>query len=60
MIKNIVENNKNIDVNEDKMNKLREMFPDCFDKNGKFDISTFEEDLKANNSIVKRRIKKPK
>lgn len=32
MIKNIVENNKNIDVNEDKMNKLKEMFPDCFDK----------------------------
>ena len=53
MIKNIVENNKNIDVNEDKMNKLKEMFPECFSSNGKFDISTFEENLKVNTSIVK-------
>lgn len=53
MIKNVVEKNKNIDVNEDKMNKLKEMFPNCFNINGEFDISMFEEELKANNSIVK-------
>ena len=53
MIKNVVEKNKNIDVNADKMDKLKEMFPNCFDANGKFDISVFEEDLKANTSIEK-------
>ena len=53
MIKNVVEKNKNIDVNEDKMNKLKEMFPNCFNINGEFDISMFEEELKANISIVK-------
>lgn len=53
MIKNVVEKNKNIDVNEDKMNKLKEMFPNCFNINGEFDISVFEEELKANISIAK-------
>ena len=41
MIKNVVEKNKNIDVNEDKINKLKEMFPNCFNINGEFDIYVF-------------------
>lgn len=53
MIKNVVEKNKNIDVNTDKMNKLKELFPNCFNANGDFDISVFEEELKTNSSIVK-------
>ena len=53
MIKNVVEKNKNIDVNEDKINKLKEMFPNCFNINGEFDISVFEEELKTNTSIIK-------
>ena len=53
MIKNIVENNKTLDVNKDKMNKLKELFPNCFNSNGDFDISIFEEELKVNTSIVK-------
>lgn len=53
MIKNVVENNKNIDVNVDKMNKLKEMFPNCFNSNGEFDISVFEEELKTNTSVIK-------
>lgn len=53
MIKNIVEKNKNIDVNEDKISKLKEMFPNCFNINGEFDISVFEEELKTNTSIIK-------
>ncbi len=53
MIKNVVEKNKNIDVNADKMNKLKELFPNCFNANGGFDISVFEEELKENTSIVK-------
>lgn len=53
MIKNVVEKNKNIDVNEDKINRLKEIFPNCFNINGEFDISVFEEELKTNTSIIK-------
>ena len=53
MIKNVVEKNKNIDVNANKMDKLKEMFPNCFNANGEFDISVFEEELKENTSIIK-------
>ena len=53
MIKNIIEKNKNIDVNADKMDKLKELFPNCFNANGEFDISVFEEELKENTSIIK-------
>lgn len=53
MIKNIIENNKNADINTNKINKLKELFPNCFNGNGEFDISVFEEELKSNTSIVK-------
>ena len=35
------------------MDKLKELFPNCFNANGGFDISVFEEELKENTSIVK-------
>ncbi len=53
MIKNIIENNQNVDVTSNKMKKLRELFPNCFNSNGEFDISVFEEELKTNTSIIK-------
>lgn len=53
MIKNIVENNKNVDINANKINKLKELFPNCFNSNGEFDMSVFEKELKLNTSIVK-------
>lgn len=53
MIKNVIDSNKNIDVNADKMNRLKEIFPNCFNGNGEFDIYTFEEELKINSSIIK-------
>lgn len=53
MIKNIIENNKNVDINTNKINKLKELFPNCFNSNGEFDMSVFEEELKSNTSIVK-------
>ena len=46
MIKNIIENNKNVDINTNKINKLKELFPNCFNSNGEFDMSVFEEELK--------------
>lgn len=53
MIKNIIDNNKNMDINADKINKLKELFPNCFSNNGVFDMSIFEEELKTNTSIIK-------
>lgn len=53
MIKNIIENNKSVDINTNKINKLKELFPNCFNSNGEFDMSVFEEELKVNTSIVK-------
>lgn len=53
MIKNIIENNKNVDINTNKINKLKELFPNCFNGNGEFDMFVFEEELKSNTSIVK-------
>lgn len=53
MIKNIIDNNKNMDINADKINKLKELFPNCFSNNGEFDMSIFEEELKTNASIIK-------
>lgn len=53
MIKNVIDSNKNVDVNGNKMNRLKEIFPNCFNGNGEFDIYTFEEELKINSSIIK-------
>lgn len=53
MIKNIVENNKNIDINKNKIDNLKDLFPNCFNSNGEFDISLFEDEIKINTSIVK-------
>lgn len=53
MIKNVIENNKNVDINSNKIQQLKDLFPNCFNANGEFDISTFEEELKKNTSIVK-------
>lgn len=53
MIKNIIDNNRNVDANVNKLNKLKELFPNCFNNNGEFDMSIFEEELNTNTSIVK-------
>lgn len=53
MIKNVIDNNKSVDINADKMNRLKELFPNCFNSNGDFDIYTFGEELKENTSVVK-------
>ena len=53
MIKNIVENNKNVDINKNKIDKLKDLFPNCFNNNGEFDISLFEDEIKTSAPIVK-------
>lgn len=53
MIKDVIKKNKNTDVNAYKINNLRELFPTCFNNNGEFDISLFEDEIKTSTSIVK-------
>lgn len=49
MIKEIKQKNDNINVVDEKIAKLKEMFPNCFDNNGNFDILNFENDISSFN-----------
>jgi len=53
MIKNIIENNKNLDVEKEKMGKLKELFPSCFNNNDEFDLENFKAEISQNTTIVK-------
>lgn len=53
MIKNIVESNKNLDIDKEKMSKLKELFPSCFNINGEFDLENFKDEISQNTTIVK-------
>lgn len=53
MIKNIVESNKNLDIDKEKMDKLKELFPSCFNMNGEFDLENFKSEISQNTTIVK-------
>ncbi len=52
MIKDIIENNKNITPNEREINILKENFPACFKKDGSFDMIRFSEYLKDKVDVV--------
>lgn len=45
MIKDIIENNENIDLNKSKIEMLKKVIPNCFDKNGKLDLELLKKDL---------------
>lgn len=53
MIKNIIEENTKVEVNKDKIDKLKQLFPNCFKSNGEFDISLLENELDKNIKISK-------
>lgn len=53
MIKSIIEENKKVEVNKDKIDKLKQLFPNCFKSNGEFDISLLENELDKNIKISK-------
>jgi len=52
MIKDTIENNENVTVNQKQVNILKENFPACFDKDGKFDIYKLEYLIKENKVDV--------
>ena len=53
MIKDIKEKNELLDVKQEKINKLQELFPNCFNSNGDFDIETFKNDITGNINVNK-------
>ena len=45
MIKDIINSNEKKKLNEDKINKLKQIIPNCFDKDGKFDLELFKKEF---------------
>lgn len=51
-MKNIIDRNKNITSNSKQIELLKKNFPNCFDKNGKFQINKFNEIVKDEFDIT--------
>lgn len=45
MIKDIIENNENKSINQDRINQLKQIIPNCFDKNGNLDIELLKKEF---------------
>ena len=46
MIKDIIENNNNKTINEDKISNLKQIIPNCFDKDGRLDLELLKKAYK--------------
>lgn len=53
MIKDIKQKNENIDVVDEQLNRLKNIYPDCFNQNGDFDIEKFKENISKSTNIIK-------
>lgn len=53
MIKDIVDNNKNMEPNREKILKLKELFPSCFNDKGDLDLVNFQNEISKNIQIIK-------
>ena len=45
MIKDIIENNNNKTINEDKISNLKQIIPNCFDKDGRLDLELLKKEF---------------
>ena len=54
MLQDTIKDNENIQVNSKEMEALKEHFPQCFDKNGNFDMAIFEELVKTKDISIKK------
>lgn len=54
MLQDTFKYNENVKVNSKEMEALKEHFPQCFDANGNFDMTVFEELIKTKDVSVKR------
>lgn len=53
MIKDIINNNENRNINDDKLNKLKQLIPNCFDKDGNLDLELFKKEFNQNVDFSK-------
>lgn len=53
MIKDIIEKNENYDYNAEKIKKIKNLFPDCFDANGQLNFDMLKKQLQDNVKISK-------
>jgi len=53
MIKNIVEENKNVDVKEEKIQQLKKLFPACFNNGGEILIDNLIKEISPNTNVLK-------
>ena len=49
MIKDIIENNNNKTINEDKISNLKQIIPNCFDKDGRLDLELLKKEFRNLN-----------
>lgn len=54
MLQDTFKYNENVQVNSREMEALKEHFPQCFDANGNFDMTVFEELIKAKDVSIKK------
>lgn len=54
MLKDIIDKNAQVKVNSREMELLKKDFPQCFDKDGKFDWALFEQLLKTEEVDIKK------
>lgn len=53
MIKDIQDNNKKIEINNDKIIALKKLFPSCFTAEGKLDLINLENELNTDIDVIK-------
>lgn len=53
MIKDIIEYNENINFNRTKIEKIKEIIPNCFDKNGNLDIELLKKEFNTELNYTK-------
>lgn len=54
MLKDTIEKNAEVKVNTKEIEVLKKHFPSCFDKEGNFDIKTFEDIIKTEEINIKK------
>lgn len=54
MLQDTFKHNENVQVNSKEMEALKEHFPQCFDKNGNFDVKIFEELINTKEISIKK------
>ena len=52
MIKDILQNNEDIQPNDKQLTILREHFPACFKQGGSFDLERFKEEIKNKTNVT--------